>query len=281
MINEENKSVESLESLEREESVESIKSPESLKYLVRKEKEEKAINRLKNLNQYKNLSRENLKNKVLESQKRKAEGIDSINSVESEELFSDKGLKKRREQLFRRYLKEFAIENISDRNTLRQLIFLEITNERLEIQLNKLFKNDKVVPTHAVDILHKNTSQILELKSSLKLIKDNTKKGDYDRLATIIKKYKIWKEQNIECRTRKCPHCAGMIRFNIRADRYELTKHPFFKDNVLYNKELIRLYFDNRLTKEEVAKILETSNDYIDWVIEKIWKPTQGRVEQK
>ena len=40
---------------------------------------------------------------------------------------------------------------------------------------------------------------------------------------------------------------------------------------LLFNIELVRLYVQGVLTKDNMAKIFETSKDYIDWLVDKVW----------
>jgi hypothetical protein len=60
-----------------------------------------------------------------------------------------------------------------------------------------------------------------------------------------------------------------MIMLKIRMESWEAQKHPFFKDRLLGNEQLIRLYKLGKLTREDVAAILGTSADYADWLINK------------
>jgi len=80
---------------------------------------------------------------------------------------------------------------------------------------------------------------------------------------------RIWGEQNQGSRTCICPHCGKMVLLKIRTDKYDVSKHPFFRDRILGNVHMIKLYKENKISKEDCAKILGVSNDYIDWLIEK------------
>ena len=57
----------------------------------------------------------------------------------------------------------------------------------------------------------------------------------------------------------------------MRTDKYEEKKHPFFEDKVLCNKELHSVYEKGLISKEQYAKILGTSPDYIDWLSKKFF----------
>jgi hypothetical protein len=62
-----------------------------------------------------------------------------------------------------------------------------------------------------------------------------------------------------------------MVMLKMRTEAWEAQKHPYFKDRLLGNEQLIRLYKLGKLTKEDVASVLGTSPDYTDWLINK-WR---------
>jgi len=66
----------------------------------------------------------------------------------------------------------------------------------------------------------------------------------------------------------------------MKTEAWESQKHPFFRDRVIYNKELFKLYHEGKIGKKDVAAVLETSEDYIDWVINKIEKVEQIKQAQ-
>ena len=188
-------------------------------------------------------------------------------------MFEDKDEKKSAKDLLRKYLSDYAIETISDKNTLKQLIYLEILNNRLQHILNALHKDSKGVPLQLVDGIHKNIEAIGSLKNKLGLIKTKDPKHSetgFQALEILKKKFAKWREENQGSRTLNCPHCSKMVMLKIRTEAWEAQKHPFFKDRLLTNKHLLSLYKKNKITKEDVANILETSVDYVDWILSKI-----------
>jgi len=56
----------------------------------------------------------------------------------------------------------------------------------------------------------------------------------------------------------------------IRTDAWEAQNHPFFKDRVLANKHLLKMYLDKKISRKDVALVLDCSSDYIDWMIKKV-----------
>jgi DNA-directed RNA polymerase subunit RPC12/RpoP len=93
-------------------------------------------------------------------------------------------------------------------------------------------------------------------------------------------KFRRWLDENQASRYIVCPHCSKSILLKIRTEAWEAQKHPFFRDRILGNAHLIELYKQNKLTKEDLAKIFETSPDYVVWLVEKAWR-LQSVVEQE
>jgi hypothetical protein len=52
---------------------------------------------------------------------------------------------------------------------------------------------------------------------------------------------------------------------------WEAQKHPFFKDRILANPHLMHMFKEGKITKHDVAKVLMTSLDYVDWLIKKVY----------
>ncbi|MCD6489480.1 MAG: hypothetical protein J7K20_01980 [Thermodesulfobacterium sp.] len=236
---------------------------------------EKIKNQLRHLTGFKDLSDEELTEIALQKQKEWDENLD----VES--LFFDKKERKEAKRLLKKYLKEYTIETISEKNTLKQLIYLEILNLRLQNILNEFHKDNKSAPLELINAIHKNLNQILALKNSLGITKesqDSVKSDAYKALEMLKKKFRRWEQQNQASRSFVCPFCGQMILLRVKPEVWEAQKHPFFKDRVLYNEHLVNLYKAGKLTKEDVAKVLECSPAYVNWLLSK-WLPKQGQQE--
>jgi hypothetical protein len=231
---------------------------------------EKIIKQLKTLKQYKDLPDEELE-KVAQTKLTEKE-LDE--DLDIEDMFIDKTEKKEAKILIKKYLDTYSLASPSDRNTVKQLVFLEVFNNRLQRELNEYYKEGQPTPVKTVESLHSNLNKITELKDKLGLSKDKKEKSQNDSYAvmdTLFKKWKIWREENQGGRTGICPHCGKMFRLKIRMDAWEMQKHPFFKDRVLANKPLMMIYKEGRITKQDVASILGVSLDYVDWMISKIY----------
>lgn len=201
----------------------------------------------------------------------KEKPIGEVDPLEVAKLFDNRIEKEAAVTLLRKYLDEYIIENISDKNTLKQLIYLEILHyHRLQKTANNEFKDVKATSPNTVRAIHENLEQILKLKNSLSLIQPDKGKSDaYQALDTLFKKFKVWRENNQGSRTLVCPHCSKMVMLKIRTDAWEAQKHPFFKDKLLANEHLVELYRENKITDKDVAKILQVSPDYVYWLIDR------------
>jgi DNA-directed RNA polymerase subunit RPC12/RpoP len=185
--------------------------------------------------------------------------------------FTNKVERQIAKQLLRQYLHDYVIETIADKNTLKDLIYLETVQRRLQDKVNEYHDKDtQAIPLQLVEAIHKNTDAIQKLKVSLRENKPDLA-DDYGAFKHLLKRAQKWREENQLSREFRCPHCQQMTLLKLRTECYETQKHPFFADKRLYNKHL----FDNLnkevlIDREFIAKVLETSPDYIDWMLEKI-----------
>lgn len=199
--------------------------------------------------------------------------IKNTSDIDITSLFTDKKEQKVAKELLNKYLKDYAIETISDKNTLVQLVYLEILHTyRLQPLINSSYKDTQTIPLQVVDTLHKNINQITILKEKLGLSKskkDELQSEPFKALELLKKKFKKWREDNQGSRTIICPHCAKLVLLKIRTEAWEAIGHPFFKDRILYNQHLVDIYLENKITKSDVAKIFGVSDDYVDWLVKK------------
>lgn len=177
--------------------------------------------------------------------------------------------------LLNRYVADYNIEHVSEQNTVRDVIYLEVVQQRLQDRLNQ-DDNDKlkVVPFDLLDAIHSNAEAITKLKNTLGLNKSKDKRNAYDELEHLKRRYAKWLEENQASRHLKCPHCVKPILLRMRTDAWEAQQHPWFRDNVIYNKHLFA-NLDKTVTidRQFIAQVLEVSPDYIDWVVDKTRKP--------
>lgn len=219
-------------------------------------------NKYRTLKQYRDLPEEELERVVRLKATRK--------ELDIEGQFLDAKEKKVAKELMGKYLEDYSVETVSDRNTLKQLIYLEILGFRMQGMANELHAKDRVVPTQLMASIHNNINEILALKDKLGLTGSTKEQVDsFKHIDLLKKKFRRWMDENQGSRTMVCPHCGKMCLLRIRVDKYESSKHPYFVDRVLYNKKLVELYLQNKITKTDLSEILECSGDYIEWLISK------------
>ena len=190
---------------------------------------------------------------------------------DQEERFSDEAERQIATALLAKYKSDYVIESIAELNTLNEIIYFEVVQIRLQTTMNELHKELKATNYDVLDILHKNSEIILKLKNSLGLAKNKDEKRGYDAFADLKDRYKIWLDSNQAARTLKCPHCQQFMLLKMRTAAWEAQKHPYFKDNLIYNKYLFdKLGKTIEIDKHFIASVLETSSDYITWVIQKV-----------
>lgn len=230
-------------------------------YKSKKTKFERALTQVTNIDQ-KDSSEAQLKEKA----ERLVKDRELMADINITAMFTDSDEQSLSKDLLKKYLQDYTIETISDKNTLRQVIYLEITHVRFQNALNEL-KDLKVVPDKLVKTMHDNLNQIISLKDKLGITrtkKDEAVKDGFGYLQMLKRKYKVWLKDNQATRHMFCPHCVKPIMMVIKPDSWIALKHPFFKDRILGNEALIKVYKEQRpLTVQDVRDIFGTSDDYI------------------
>ena len=222
---------------------------------------------MRNLPQYRNKTDEELK-VIAEAKDSEAEKF--LDDMDVVSLFTNITEQKAAKVLLSKYLQDYELETISDKNILKQLIYLEVFQARLQTSAEEYQKERKAVPLQILDSIHKNVDKIILLKEKLGLTKDAKSASQSDAfkaLEIIEHKAKVWRENNQATRRRVCPYCSKIVLWKIRPEAWEAQKHPFFKDRILHNTHIVKLFKENKLSKEDVAAIFECSTDYIEWLI--------------
>lgn len=180
-------------------------------------------------------------------------------------------------KLFSAYIKTYPhLDKLSDLQLLEELVFLELIQERYKEKIgnlsrNKSVKEASVIPTQLHNSLSDNMEQILKLKERLGLFADKRSLDAYQHIRELEEKFDIWKANHPLERKVTCPFCSEIFFLNIRTDKYKESKSPFFKDKILANPELYDAYKKGEITKERYAKIIGTSEDFVDWLVENIF----------
>ena len=201
------------------------------------------------------------------------------NKNNSEYKFQGTGLsvseKNFAKKAFKKYLSTYPNPSYSDLQLLEELVYRETIHERYKKKIGDLNKNDKVneekiIPKYLLTFLNDNLAQQIIIKEKLGLFKERTE-DEYKAFQILEKKMDIWEENHVEERATTCPFCSMKYYLHIRTDKYQPSKLKLFKNKVLCNSTLWKIYQEKKITKEEFAEILNVSKDYIDWLEEKIY----------
>ena len=176
---------------------------------------------------------------------------------------------------FNKYLSTYPNPSYSDLQLLEELVYRETIHERYKKKIDELNKNEKIkaekiVPKYLMDFLNENLAQQITIKDKLGLFKEKVE-DEYRAFQTLEKKFKIWEQNHIEERKVTCPFCSQIFFLHIRTDKYKESGLKLFKNKVLCNEHLWKIYKEKKITKEEFAEILNVSPDYIDFLEKKIY----------
>jgi len=225
---------------------------------------DKLIKKLKTLKQYNRLSIEEIE-KLADQKLMNEELLVSFVGLNANE-------KKRALELYNRYLDEHAFEALAEKSTLINLVYLEILNDRIKLFIEQEGKDKAgAIPIKMTEQLIANTSQIMELKEKLGMMKDVESESALELMNELKEKALAYYETHAGCSVIKCPYCQQL--FNLLMDVTNLSpeKCSFFKGTLLYNLPLLNLYHLKRVTKEEVAAILGTHINYVDYIYNNLY----------
>lgn len=225
---------------------------------------EKLIKKYKTLKQYSQLPQEEIE-KIVDKNLEEAELLNSfigLNEVEKEKAI----------QLYDKYVTENSFENLAEKSSLTNLVYLEILNDRIKLFIEKEEKEKNgAIPIHMVGQLISNNEQIMKLKDQLGMLKSKDNDSFMVAWEELKKKALTYYNEHRGCTVVKCPNCKQL--FNLLMDISNLTaeKSSFFKGTILYNTKLLKLYEEKRLTIDEVAEILGVHSKYVDFIYQNIY----------
>jgi hypothetical protein len=227
---------------------------------------EKLKKQLRNLRQNKDLSEEDLEllaKEQLERQEILAKLTFCVNDEE----------RKFASNLLESYLNESSLESAAEKDTLRQLIDIEIVLERIKKFLNVEYqKANSAIPTQMLDQLTTLNNQAIELKEKLGLVSKEKQENSLTEYLNILTKKAIkYYEEHKGCNVVKCPYCQKFFTLLMRTEHLVAKESNMFKGTIYYNKPLLELYHNKVLTIEKVAEILEVSSYYITEIYNNIY----------
>ena len=88
------------------------------------------------------------------------------------------------------------------------MIFNEILQRRMQIKLGVFEKKNEFPTKFMIDSFNSIQSQILILKQKLGLLEKKKDSNFYDYIQLVLKKFRVWKEENLDGRKVTCPWCS-------------------------------------------------------------------------
>ncbi len=230
---------------------------------------------------------ENIKAQLRKLKQYKDKTEEELNLIAQEKLdkkdsnFENAEDKKLYNEIYNSYLKEKSFESFTERDTLSAFVYLEVLANRVKTFIDTE-ANDKngAVPTQMVDKLLMIIQQIIVLKEQLGIGKKeevNTNAlSNWEALKRKTLAYYKEHGNNVV----KCPYCAQLFLIAMSLENKDtISLAAFFKKTILYNEELMKLYDEKRITKEEHAKILGVDDKYVDFMYTGIYLKDKKHIE--
>ena len=180
-------------------------------------------------------------------------------------------------QLYEQYVSEHSFEALAEKSTLINLVYLEILNDRIKMFIEQEGKDKNgAIPLRMTEQLVANTTQIMELKERLGMMKDADTENALDLINELKEKALAYYETHAGETYVKCPECQSLFRLLMKIDGLEPAKATFFRGTTLYNQKLMELYHYKKVTLEDCAEIMGVNHKYITFIYENIYlKPKE------
>ncbi len=177
---------------------------------------------------------------------------------------------------FNDYQAKYSIDALSDLLILEELVFREIIQDKLKVKIGEIISSEviqesNIIPSHLQEEYDKNEDRILILKDKLGLFIDKKVNDPYEKHEILERKAKIYRQDHPEEFKVTCPFCSEIFFLNRRIDKYEVSQLRLYKNKVLCNEGLWSLFKEGKITREDVAKVLNVSKDYVDFLEKKIY----------
>lgn len=175
-------------------------------------------------------------------------------------------------QLYNQYVTEHSFESLAEKSTLINLVYLEILNDRVKLFIEQEGKEKNgAIPLKMTEQLVANTTQIMELKERLGMMKDADSENALELMNELKEKALAYYAEHAGETYVKCPECQNLFRLLMKVDGLEPAKATFFRGTTLYNQKLMELYHYKKVTLDEVAEIMGVNPKYIIYIYENIY----------
>jgi len=213
---------------------------------------EREISRLSNLKQNKGLDEESLTPI--------AQINIAVREFKANPIFTDEKKQKWAEERFRNYLENNEIDNASDVDTLKSLIFNEGFEQKIQDELNKLTLPPEKLTKQLIEIQNQKSS----LKIKLGIDRKEEEKDELGALQLLQKRVHkhIQEHKNeftlyIPFTCEKCNHkdIESYLIYK-RVKDFKVLKHPWFVGRYLFNYEIIKDVKDGKLSATDATRYL-------------------------
>jgi hypothetical protein len=183
-------------------------------------------------------------------------------------LDSERKWAKRR---FDNYIKRYDVESYSNLQLLEDLVFRESLQEKYKKKREEIEKTAKPLPSYLLENMNENEEQMFNLRDKLGFFKEKNIDDPIEKFNILEKKFDKWEETHAEERKVTCPFCSEVFFLHIRTDKYTESKLKLYKNKILCNAHLWKCYKEGKITKDDMALVLNVSPDYIDWLEKNIY----------
>jgi hypothetical protein len=153
---------------------------------------------------------------------------------------------------------------------------LEILNDRVKLFIEQEGKEKNgAIPLKMTEQLVTNTTQIMDLKEKLGMMKDADSENALELMNELKDKALTYYNEHAGETYVKCPECQNLFRLLMKIDGLEPVKATFFRGTTLYNQKLMELYHYKKVTIEEMAEIFGVHTKYITYIYENIYLKKQ------
>ena len=175
-------------------------------------------------------------------------------------------------KLYQQYLAENSFESQAEKSTLINVVYLEMLNDQIKEYIEQEQKEKKgAIPLRMTEQLVINNTQILSLKKVLGMLKDAESDSALDLFNELKEKCLKYYEEHAAEFEFKCPHCLQFSPMILPPDKLESVPSTWFRGTDLYNEEVMNLYHNKIITREQAAKILGTHTSYVEHIYQNIF----------
>lgn len=205
-----------------------------------------------------------------------------VRDFKSNPLFTDPDEMKMSEDRFKDYLQGNELESMSELDTLRSLVYLEVFEARIQKQLNKMAEEKKAPNDRITKQLTDIQNQKMSLKVKLGIDRQDDKVDEMTGLETLKKRFKDYINAHRNEFTVTSPEGTLML-VRRRVKDFDSMAHPWFAGRWFFNYEILKDVKEKKLSKEDAWRYLSCASqgdkykpafdkkyctDYIDYCLD-------------